>query len=91
MRGSNNIKDVGRVIALNEHPTLKVHEDEKCNIINGTDAMYLPPFQRKDELLWAFSNDACKSLPLRYKHKKTVHGVRTAYKSMYASDPMVNL
>lgn len=91
MRGSKNIKDVGRVIAINEHPTLKVYENEKCNIINGTDAVYLPPFQRKDENLWAFSNDACKSLPLRYSHKKTVHSIRTAYKSMDFSDPLVNL
>lgn len=91
MRGSKNIRNVGRVVAVNEEPILKVYkEDERCNIINGTDTMYFPPFQRRDEVLWGFSDAACKSFPLRYKYKKTVLGVKTSYKYMHLSDPLVS-
>lgn len=89
-RGSTNIRDVGQVVAVNEQPMLKIYkQDEKCNVINGTDMMYFPPFQRQDEILWVFSESACKSFPLRFKHKETVRGVKTAYKNMFISDPLV--
>ncbi len=55
MRGSKNIRDVGRVIAVNDKPLTVYKQDEKCNVINGTDMMFFPPFQRRDEILWGFS------------------------------------
>lgn len=91
MRGSKNIRDVGRVVAVNNEPILNIYMDEKCNAINGTDSMYFPPFQRKDDVLWTYSPSACKSFPIFYKYKKTVRGVRTAYKALRFSDPMVSL
>lgn len=92
MRGSKNIRDVGRVVAINGERILKIYkENEECNVINGTDAMYFPPFQRRDEVIWAFSDSACKSFPLRYKYKTIVRGIRTHYKYLYLSDQLVGL
>lgn len=92
MRGSENIRDVGRVTAVNNEHILKLYEeDERCNVINGTDTMYFPPFQLKDEILLVFSSAACKSFPLRYKYMKRVSGVKTAYKFMDFTDPLVGL
>lgn len=89
MRGGKNIRDLGRVTAINDGPLKVYKQNKKCNVINGTDFMYFPPFQRKEHILWGYSDAACKSFPLRYKYKKTVLGVRTTYKYMHLSDPLV--
>lgn len=89
MRGSKNIQDVGRVIAVNDGPLNVYKQEEKCNVINGTDMMFFPPFQRKDDIIWGFAPAACKSFPLRFKYKKTVRGVKTSYKYLHFSDPLV--
>lgn len=78
MRGGKNVRDVGRVTAINDGPLNVYKQDEKCNVINGIN------------YLWGYSDAACKSFPLRYKYRKTVLGVRTAYKYMHLSDPLVN-
>lgn len=90
MRGVKNIHDVGRIIAVNDKPTMTVYkEDEKCNIINGTDKLFYPPFQKKNDITWVYSNDACKCYPLRYAYKKSVRGARTTWKALDMADPLV--
>lgn len=90
MRGSKNIRDVGRITAVNGETKLKVYKhEEKCNVINGTDSMYFPPFQRKNEILWLYADAACKSFPLRFRYMKMVRGARTAYKYIHFSDALV--
>lgn len=92
LRGVKNIHDVGRLLAVNDKPTLKVFkEDPKCNIINGTDKIFYPPLQKKLDIIWVYSHDACKSFPLRYQYKKTMRGASTAWKSINMSDPLVGI
>lgn len=89
-RGANNIYDIGRVIAVNNERMLNVFkEDEKCNLYNGTDKSLFEPFQRKDKIIWAYAHDACKSFPLRFKYRKTIRHIKTAFKSAYFTDPLV--
>lgn len=90
LRGSKNAHDIGRIHAVNDLPTMKVYkQDDKCNVINGTDKLFFPPFQTKDDITWVYSDDACKSFPLRYKNMETLRGTKTAWKSLYLSDPLV--
>ncbi|XP_063697409.1 sensory neuron membrane protein 2 isoform X2 [Culicoides brevitarsis] len=37
-----------------------------CNMINGTDASSFPPFRKRDEDLFIFSSDICRSVKLVY-------------------------
>lgn len=81
---------MGRVVAVNGRPTLKVFkDDQKCNVINGTDKLFYPPFQKKRDIIWAYSDDACKSFPLRYQYTKWLRGAKTAWKSVHMADPLV--
>lgn len=89
MRGSRNIQDVGRVLAVNDGPLNVYKKLEKCNVINGTDMMFFPPFQHRDDILWGFAPAVCKSFALRFKHRKTVRGVKTSYKYLDFFDPLV--
>lgn len=91
LRGSRNVLDVGRVIAVNGDPILKVYKhDNRCNIINGTDKMYFAPFQQKSDILWIHDESACKSFPLRFKKMKRIRGVKAAYKYFDITDPLVS-
>lgn len=64
-------------------------EDEKCNIVNGTDASMAHPFQRKDEILWFLAEEACRSFPLRFQHKKTIKYINTFLRTTHFTDPLV--
>ncbi|KAJ6644435.1 Sensory neuron membrane protein 1 [Pseudolycoriella hygida] len=91
LRGSKNIQDVGRVIAINGDAMLNVYKDNyKCNLINGTDKMFFPPFQEKKDVLWIHAENACKSVPLRFKYMKRKRTVNTAYKFVDLSDPLLS-
>lgn len=91
MRGSRNIQDVGRVTAINGEAMLSVYKlNYKCNLINGTDKMFFPPFQQKSDILWIHAESACKSFPLRFKKMKKKRGVNTAYKFVDLADPLVS-
>lgn len=91
-RGSENIHDVGRVIAFNDKPMLTIYKDEEqCNVINGTDKLFYPPLQRRTDIIWVYGAGACKSFPLRYQYMKTMRGTKTAYKGLSLLDPLVNL
>lgn len=90
-RGSRNIQEVGRVIAVNGEALLSVYKDNfKCNLINGTDKMFFPPFQQKNDVLWIHSEPACKSFPLRFKKMKRKRTINTAYKYVDLNDPLVS-
>lgn len=92
MRGSKNAHDIGRLVAVNDKPTMTVYKkDDKCNVINGTDKLFFPPFQRKEDIIWVYSHDACKSFPLRYSYMEKLRRMKTAWKTLYLSDPLVKL
>lgn len=67
----------------------KQDAQQKCNIFNGTDKLFFPPFQKRRDIIWAYSHDACKSYPLRYAYMKTVRGAKTAWKTLDLKDQLV--
>lgn len=89
-RGSRNLKDIGNIIGVNSETMLNVFKDDpRCNVFNGTDKTIFPPLQEKNEIVWTYSNDACKSFPLRFRYKKTLRNIRTAFKNALFTDPLV--
>jgi len=49
----------------------------QCNWIRGTDAYQFPPFlnDRRDEDLWIFTTDLCRSMPLRFNSEDDIDGI----------------
>lgn len=92
LRGNKNTDDIGRIIRVNDEPTQNIYKQhEKCNVINGTDKTFFPPFQHKRDTIWVYSHDACISFPLVYDETAFLRGARTAFKNLYPSDPLVRL
>lgn len=90
LRGNKNTDDIGRIIRVNDDPMQNIYKhDAKCNVVNGTDKMFFPPFQTKRETIWVYSHDACISFPLVYSNTEFLKGAHTAFKALYLSDPLV--
>lgn len=90
LRGSKNTDDIGRIIRVDDEPKQNIYKQhEKCNVINGTDKTFFPPFQRKQQTIWVYSHDGCISFPLVYSETAMLRGARTAFKNLYLSDPLV--
>jgi len=49
----------------------------QCNWIRGTDAYQFPPFlnKRKDEDLWIFTTDLCRSMKLKFNKEDDIDGI----------------
>lgn len=91
-RGSGRLNDLGCVLSVNSERMLNVFkEDERCNVFNGTEKTLFPPMQKKHEVVWTYSNDACKSFPLRFKYMTKLRHINTAYKSALFTDPLVKI
>lgn len=91
-RGAHNIHDVGRIAALNGKRKLNVYKHlDSCNVINGTDKIYFFPFQKKKDVVFVFSEDVSKSIPMRYTYKKWHRGVQTNWLAVRLPDPLVKM
>ncbi len=89
-RGVKNIQDVGRISTVNDRPTMNYYkEDQRCNVIDGTDKLFFPPFQTNNDVIQTYSHDACKMFPLRYAYATSTRGAKTTWKSLDMKDPLV--
>lgn len=75
-RGSNNIKEVNKVVSFNGDLELDTYDGEECNEIKGTDGLYFSPFLKRNTEVWVFSSAICRSLALTYSDKSSFHGVK---------------
>ncbi len=64
-------------------------QNQRCDVINGTDKLFFPPFQNHGDVIQTYSHDACKNFPLRYEYMKSIRGAKTAWKSLDMKDPLV--
>lgn len=91
LRGTKNIHDLGKLVQFNEEEEIDTYDEDACNQIRGTDSTIFPPFLKKEEGLWAFAPDLCRSLGAEYKGKSSYMGVKTSEFTINFPDLRVNI
>jgi len=70
--GSEDIKEVGKVISFQGKTKLDFWSSEECNEIRGTDGSLFHPDVKKEDVLNIFNMNLCQSLPLVFQ-EEVVH------------------
>ncbi|KAM9846068.1 platelet glycoprotein 4 [Aulostomus maculatus] len=87
--GKDDISKVGIIDKWQGGRSLKFWEDKYCDMINGTDASFFPPFVDKEQPLYFFSSDICRSVSASFKESLNLKGIEvdryTLLKSTLAS------
>ncbi|XP_022072008.2 lysosome membrane protein 2c [Acanthochromis polyacanthus] len=73
--GQQNYKDFARVDTWNGERSLNWWTSDECNMINGTNGASFHPVLTKNEMLYMFSSDLCRSLYALYEDEVTVKGI----------------
>uniref|UniRef100_A0A7N8XRR8 Scavenger receptor class B, member 2c n=1 Tax=Mastacembelus armatus TaxID=205130 RepID=A0A7N8XRR8_9TELE len=73
--GQQNYKDFARVDTWNSKSLLDFWTSDECNMINGTNGASFHPVITKNETLYMFSTDLCRSLYAEYEQDVTVKGI----------------
>ncbi|KAK2819067.1 hypothetical protein Q5P01_024628 [Channa striata] len=73
--GQQNYKDFARVDTWNGESSLNWWTSDECNMINGTNGASFHPVITKDEMLYIFSSELCRSLYALYEKDVTVKGI----------------
>ncbi|XP_077479354.1 lysosome membrane protein 2c [Stigmatopora argus] len=73
--GQQNYMDFARVDTWNNQSSLNWWTTDECNMINGTDGASFHPVLSKDEILYMFSSDLCRSIYAIFDTDVTVKGI----------------
>ncbi|XP_037548250.1 lysosome membrane protein 2c [Nematolebias whitei] len=73
--GQQNYTDFARVDKWNGNSSLNWWTSDECNMINGTNGAFFHPIVTKDEVLYMFSSDLCRSLYALHTEDVTVKGI----------------
>ncbi|XP_040915173.1 lysosome membrane protein 2c [Toxotes jaculatrix] len=88
--GQQNYKDFARVDTWNGKSSLNWWSSDECNMINGTNGASFHPVITKNETLYMFSSDLCRSLYALYEEDVTVKGI-PGYRFVPPSEVFANL
>lgn len=88
--GQQNYKDFARVDTWNGKSSLDWWTSDECNMINGTNGASFHPVISKNETLYMFSSDLCRSLYAVYDEDVTVKGI-SGYRFSPPSKVFANL
>ncbi|XP_034565846.1 lysosome membrane protein 2c [Notolabrus celidotus] len=73
--GQGNYKDFARVDTWKGDSMLNWWTSDECNMINGTNGASFHPVITKDEMLYTFSSDLCRSIYAVYEEDVSVKGI----------------
>ncbi|KAK0141327.1 Lysosome membrane protein 2 [Merluccius polli] len=73
--GEQNYMDYGRVHTWNGQSRLTFWTSNQSNSINGTDGSAFHPLLSKDERLYVFTSDLCRSIFMEFEKDVTVKGI----------------
>ncbi|XP_040013934.1 lysosome membrane protein 2c [Xiphias gladius] len=88
--GQQNYEDFARVDTWNGESSLNWWTSDECNMINGTNGASFHPIISKNEVLYMFSSDLCRSLYALYEEDVTVKGI-PGYRFVPPSEVFANL
>lgn len=93
LRGSKNIRDLGRVLKYNDETEMDVWFGDECNQYKGTDSTIFPPFTKTGDAVWAFEPQLCRSMGVVYLHPSKYQGIKTSFYTLdfgdIANDPQL--
>jgi len=75
--GADDIFNLGKIKSWNDLKELNYWNNSFANAINGSDGSKYPPNIKKDQTLYFFNPDLCRSLSLEYLKDNNVEGVDT--------------
>uniref|UniRef100_A0A8C9TTQ9 Scavenger receptor class B, member 2a n=1 Tax=Scleropages formosus TaxID=113540 RepID=A0A8C9TTQ9_SCLFO len=75
LTGEENYMDFGRIDTWNGLRKMTWWSSNQSNMINGTDGSAFHPLLSKDELLYIFAADLCRSIHLAYVEDVEVQGI----------------
>ncbi|XP_013859290.1 lysosome membrane protein 2c [Austrofundulus limnaeus] len=73
--GQQDYMDFARVDTWQGSRSLNWWTSDECNMINGTNGAFFHPIVTKDEVLYMFSSDLCRSVYALYAEDVTVKGI----------------
>lgn len=88
--GQQNSRDFSRVDTWKGESSLNWWTSDECNMINGTIGTSFHPVITKNDMLYIFSSDLCRSLYTVYEEDVTVKGI-TGYRFVPPSSVFANL
>ncbi|XP_042084410.1 lysosome membrane protein 2c [Haplochromis burtoni] len=88
--GQQNYRDFSRVDTWKGESSLNWWTSDECNMINGTIGTGFHPVITKNDVLYIFSSDLCRSLYTVYEEDVTVKGI-TGYRFVPPSSVFANL
>ncbi|XP_072311485.1 lysosome membrane protein 2c isoform X2 [Eucyclogobius newberryi] len=75
LTGLKNSKDFARVDTWNGNRSLNWWTTDECNMINGTNGASFHPVVTRNETLYMFVSDLCRSLYAEYEEDVSVKGI----------------
>lgn len=82
---------MGRVIEFNEEPELEAWDGDECNEIRGTESSIFPPFGEKEDGIWAFEGNICRSMKALYERPSNYRGIPTLRYHLDLGDVAVSI
>jgi scavenger receptor class B protein 1 len=77
--GEGNPYNLSKIHRFNGEQRLKYWKTDQCNQVIGSDAATFNPYIQKEETLWFFNDQLCRSMPLVFEKKvvsRTLPGYR---------------
>ncbi|KAM9811160.1 lysosome membrane protein 2a [Neosynchiropus ocellatus] len=87
--GEQNYMDYGKIDTWNGLREMSWWSSKQSNMINGTDGAVFHPLIKRDELLYIFAADLCRSIHLAYVEDVEVKGIQ-AYRFAPPSDVLMS-